>query len=164
MTIPQLRMLIPLLVLPMFGWNSAAQAHGANLQYRTATAFEIQATYEGGVPMARAQVSAYGPDDPSTPWITGETDEQGRFVFVPDRAQVGNWEVKVRQGGHGKVISISTQQIAAEAKQASDRPTEWSSTESENYTPLQKTVMAVTGVWGLVGTALFFMRRPSDSH
>lgn len=162
MTIPQLKTLTPLFVFSVLGCTVPAFAHGVSIQYQKTEALEIQATYEGGVPMAGAQVSVYAPGEPSTPWVAGETDEQGHFVFVPDGAQTGNWEVRVRQSGHGKIVSISTQPDLPATTDSESTSAAWSSAPSQNYTPLQKTVMAAAGVWGCVGTALFFSRRKSE--
>lgn len=164
MTIAQLKTLTSLVVLSVLGSSVPAFAHGVSIQYRATKAIEIQATYEGGVPMADAQVSVYAPDAPSTPWMTGKTDEQGRFVFVPDSTQAGNWDVKVRQLGHGKILSIATDRLLIATKASESQSTPMLSATSNDYTPLQKTVMAATGIWGCLGTALFFARRKSEEQ
>ena len=66
------------LVLPI-----KAYAHGAKIEYTVDIAIEIVATYDNGEPMAGAQVTVYAPDDPSTPWLTGVCNDEGRFSFIP---------------------------------------------------------------------------------
>jgi len=104
------------------------------------------AAYDSGEPMAGAQVTIYAPDDPSTPWLTGVCDDEGRFSFTPDTAKTGTWDVQVRQAGHGDIVHI---------------PIGVASTGNGGggNTPLQIVLMAVCVVWGSIGTALYFARR-----
>jgi len=135
-------------------------AHGAAIEHRRTSAIEIRATYDSGEPMANAQVTVYAPSDPTKPWLKGTTTEKGTFVFVPDPDISGDWDVKVRQSGHGDLVSIPVENTeadtAAEQAQASD------SWRGGNYTPLQKAMMAALGIWGFIGTALFFARNQSE--
>ncbi len=144
----------------------AAQAHGVVLQHQPVAAQTIIAQYETGEPMANAQITVYAPNGDS-PWLQGTTDQDGRFLFTPDPAQPGNWQVRVRQAGHGGIITIPVQ-----ASVKTDNPVAASSSPSENlvtqgptepqgagYTGLQKAVMTASVVWGMVGTASFFARR-----
>ena len=61
-----------------------ACAHGANLDYQMTPGITLQAKYDAGGPMTQAQFTVYAPNDPTTPWLTGKSDAQGRFSFVPD--------------------------------------------------------------------------------
>lgn len=147
-------------MLPMIG-SAKALAHGTEIEYRQVQAVQIDATYAGGQPMANAQVTVYAPDDPSTPWMTGMTDEQGRFSFTPEPSQSGNWEVKVRQAGHGDIVTIPIQSASAEeaANPTATPQMAWLSGNQGNYTStVQKTLLGIAGVWGFFGTALFFAR------
>ena len=134
-------------------------AHGANIDYHQAPAIEIQAKYDDGTPMANAQVVIYAPSDRATPWLKGTTDDSGNFTFVPDTdtENVGDWDVKVRQAGHGDITSIpitdDSSENAAEAQLSSD---------GSGYSSAQKAVMAAAGIWGFIGTALFFSRSKSS--
>jgi len=128
---------------PALGWAPSALAHGAHLTHRAA-GIEVTATYDGGQPMVGAQVQVYAPDDPSTPWAVGTTDDEGRYWFTPDAEQPGNWEVMVRQAGHGDVLAIPVGQTEI--------------VPVASASPLQRGVAAGAVVWGCVGTALFFAR------
>jgi nickel transport protein len=121
-------------------------AHGAKIEYTVGMAVELQATYDTGEPMAGGQVTVYAPDDPSTPWLTGVCDEEGRFVFAPDPEKPGTWDVQVRQAGHGDIVHI---EIGAGA----------ATSGGSRLTTPQILLMAVCVVWGGIGTALFFSRR-----
>ena len=134
-------------------------AHGASIDYHQTPAIKIQAKYDDGTPMANAQVVIYAPSDRATPWLKGTTDDSGNFTFVPDTdtENVGDWDVKVRQAGHGDITSIpitgDSSENAAEAQLSSD---------GSGYTSAQKAVMAAAGIWGFIGTALFFSRSKSS--
>jgi nickel transport protein len=168
-------------------------AHGSNINYQATSAVEINAKFDNGQPMSNAQVVVYAPNTPSQPWLTGTTNENGKFIFVPDYNITGNWSVKVRIAGHGSIINIPIQDVATQSHETknlqgknpenrkndtdsqntiipshqNNNPTEIvsSSTSTTNVnqteaTPnmMQKLLMAATGVWGFVGTALFFSR------
>lgn len=158
---------LPLLLLSVIGWSAKASAHGANAEYRLVQSVQIDATYAGGQPMANAQVTVYAPNDPSTVWTTGTTDEEGRFSFTPDSSQPGNWEVKVRQAGHGDIVTIPVQSASggdgANAREAA-KPIDWlgNAGKTTSSSSVQKTLSGVAGVWGFFGTALFFARRKTD--
>ncbi|MGF1589362.1 MAG: carboxypeptidase-like regulatory domain-containing protein [Pleurocapsa sp.] len=131
-------------------------AHGANIEYRQTAAITIQAKYDDGTPMANAQVVVYAPSDRATPWLKGTTDESGNFSFVPDTKpqNIGDWDVKVRQSGHGDITSIPVSEGGvANPQLASD---------GSGYTAAQKAVMAAAGIWGFIGTALYFSRPKSS--
>jgi len=143
-----------LLCLPPLTWSVEVLAHGAQINYKQTQGIEITAIYEQGQPMTNAQVVIYSPEDPATPWLTGTTNEQGRFSFIPDSNQQGNWDVKVRESGHGALISIP---IGNESN-INTAPTP----PQSGYTSQQKMLMTASGIWGFVGTALFFSRQPKN--
>ena len=181
--------ILSLLLLPIINLPLKAVAHSSKIQYRQTTAIQIQAIYGDGQPMTNAQVTIYAPNEPAIPWLQSTTNEQGEFIFVPDREQLGNWLLKVRQAGHGATINIPLaeakkveeeiisehHEITEKEIQAIEINTEepklvipqaknasWSTSKNSEYSALQKLVMAATGVWGFVGTALFFSRSKTE--
>lgn len=130
------------LVLPM-----KVFAHGAKIEYTVSMVVELVAAYDNGEPMAGAQFVVYAPDDPSTPWLTGVCDDEGRFSFTPDTSKPGIWDVKVRQAGHGDIVHIPIGEGAVVAG------------GTGGYTTLQIGLMVACVVWGSVGTALYFSSR-----
>ena len=159
--------LVPIVMITAFGWAVKAKAHGVKIEYDTTQAIEIQAKYDTGKPMPNAQVTVYSPEQPSTPWLTGTTDDNGNFVFAPTPSKLGDWTVKVRQAGHGDIINIAVTET--EAKVATDITSEAEDSNPKSqglmiksttpsFTPLQTILMGVSGVWGFIGTALFFWR------
>jgi nickel transport protein len=162
--------LIGLSLLGVVSCPGDAIAHGANIEYKSTSALQINATYDSGQPMANAQVTIYAPNDPATPWLTGMTDENGGFIFVPDPTKVGNWEVKVRQAGHGDIISIPGGNSPTAINQNEPNAGSQSLTQnqqsvsSHKYTPMQKGLMIVSVGWGFVGTALFFSRKSLEQQ
>ena len=123
-----------------------AYAHGAKVEYTIGITVEIVAAYDSGEPMAGAHVTVYAPDDPSTPWLTGVCDDEGRFIFTPDTTKTGTWDVQVRQAGHGDIVHIPIE-------------TDSAGNGSGGITPLQIVLMAVCVIWGSIGTTLYFSRR-----
>ncbi len=150
-------------------------AHGAVIDYTIGQAISISAAYDSGTPMSEAQVAVFAPSDPSNPWMTGTTDADGRFTFMPDPSIPGNWEVQVRQAGHGDIISIPFGETGASTELPSQPLVETASDVSTTVEPAtsepsvssatgslsaaQRWIMIACVVWGFVGTALFFARR-----
>jgi nickel transport protein len=134
---------VTILLLSM---TRATFAHGAKIEYTVGMAVEIQASYDTGEPMASGQVTVYAPDDPSTPWLTGVCDQEGRFVFAPDTSKPGTWDVQVRRAGHGDIVHI---EIGAGA----------ATSGGVGLTTPQILLMAACVTWGCIGTALFFSRK-----
>ena len=130
------------LVLPI-----KAYAHGVKVKYTIDIAIDIVATYDDGQPMAGAQVVVYAPDDPSTPWLTGSCDDEGRFTFTPDTSKPGTWAVQVRLAGHGDIVHIPVGEDAVASGGAG------------GYSILQIVLMSLCVICGLAGTALYFLRR-----
>lgn len=157
----QHKVLIPVLFVSVVGWTAKALAHGASIQHRQMQAVQIEAAYAGGQPMAEAQVTVYRPDDPTTVWKTGMTDESGQFAFVPD--QPGQWEVQVRQAGHGDIATIAVSENAVDAAPSKATSSQLNSmgwfSGSGEYSPLEKALYGAAGAWGFFGTALFFARQ-----
>jgi nickel transport protein len=156
--------LLPLLLLPALARVAPVAAHGSNISYTTGPAVALVAQFDNGAPMAGAQVTIYAPDDPVNSWMTGTCDAEGRFTFMPDPERPGNWEVQVRQSGHGDIVVIP---IGAETDVATGMgegvtryaPAMQTAGGAGGYTPLQLLIMGASVVWGCVGTALFFINR-----
>lgn len=128
---------------------SSLYAHGAVIEYSQTTGIALQAKYDTGQPMPKAQVAVYAPDNPAKPWLTGTSDEQGRFRFVPDPAKPGTWSVQARLAGHGAMVHILI-------KDGEPAKTTLAATDTG-----QRGLMAASVVWGCIGTALYFKRRRS---
>lgn len=130
-------------------------AHGAQMTYQLTRGIVVQALYDSGLPMSSAQITVYAPDDPTRPWLTDSSNEQGEFRFVPTPGVTGIWSIQARQAGHGAMIHIDVGQVD-------------SSTGGSQITQaappsnlLQRLLMAAAVIWGCVGTALYFTRRRS---
>lgn len=145
----------------LLGTSAPALAHGATAEYRQVRAIEVRGSYDNGDPMSEAQVTIYAPENPNEPWLEGTTQEDGTFVFVPDPEQTGDWVARVRKGGHGDMTTIKAEIAQAEETQTQASSNDW---QGGSYTPLQRGLMAILGVWGFVGTALFFARKKSEKQ
>ena len=138
---------VPLLVMLLtVVFAGTVHAHGAAIEYTLSTAVELVATYDTGEPMAGGQVTVYAPDDPTNPWLTGECDGEGRFVFTPDPSKPGTWDVQVRQAGHGDMVHIAIGEGVA-------------ASGGGGLSVAQIVLMTICVVWGFVGTALFFVSK-----
>jgi nickel transport protein len=161
-----MRRVIPLVLgcLGAAAGVSPALAHGVVLNYRPTNSVELEAVFDNGEPMADAQVLIYSPENPTEPWAEGRTDDQGVFLFTPDPALPGTWEVTVRQAGHGGVVTIPVEDTAtADASEGSEAVAAVAPAPSETVaaagpSPIQQGVMVGSVIWGFIGTALFFSR------
>lgn len=134
-----------------------AVAHGVDLRYQPQQVIRVTAQYDSGQPIAEATVQVFAPDRPQEAVITGTTNAQGEFEFVPDRP--GHWQVQVRQGGHGGLLTIpvATQDAAPQAMTV--HPESAKTVSLSQYTPGQIAVMVLAVVWGAIGTACFAWSR-----
>ncbi|NEP42617.1 MAG: carboxypeptidase regulatory-like domain-containing protein [Okeania sp. SIO2H7] len=162
--------MLALIVICLGGWQEKAIAHGVKIEHQKVSAIQIEANYDSGQPMANAQVVVYAPEDPATPWLKGTTDDKGNFIFIPDPSQSGYWEVKVRQAGHGGIITIASTSLSLpvnsdtntnvasdlERKEVPNRTRLSNSLSGENS--LRKWLAIASVIWGFIGTALFFYR------
>ncbi len=137
----------------MLLWSQPGWSHGA-IATVTQT-FSVEANYSSGQSMAAAQVAVYSPNNPDQPWITGQTDNQGKFDFNPDTP--GNWDVVIRQAGHGTTVSVPVATTANSQTVAKTTAAIVSSSEPL-ANPFQRWASAGAGLWGLIGTVLFFSR------
>jgi nickel transport protein len=174
------RLPILLATLGGIGWVTPVLAHGVRIEYQPTESIQIEARYDTGEPMQGAQVMVYSPKNLADPWTQGTTDDQGRFVFAPDTSQPGNWEVTVRQAGHGDIVAIPiggneatvatgdaapTGEATAETMdEATDRPEPAAAEspavapQSAQLSPVQQGITIGAVIWGFIGTALFFAR------
>ena len=127
-----------------------AAGHGAFVDVTGVPAVAVDARYDTDEPMAEAQVAVFAPDDPTRPWRVGQTDQAGRFVFVPDD-RAGRWAIQVRQAGHGAMGYI---EVGADAAAGIIE----SSTAAPGPDLLQRLLMVACVAWGCIGTALYFRR------
>ncbi|WP_353258748.1 hypothetical protein [Prochlorothrix hollandica] len=134
-----------------------AAAHGASIDYTVESQIHLQARYDSGEPMAQAAVVIYSPQNPTEPWQTLTTDDQGQIQFTPDPSQPGEWAVKVRQAGHGNLITIVVGDGGGKEGEPTVALAQTPATGS--LSPSQKVIILGSMVWGFVGTGLFFMRK-----
>ena len=136
-------LLISLATLVLLVIVSTVFAHGAAIEYQIESTIHITASYDSGEPMNEAQVAVFSPEDKQNPWLVDVTDENGNFSFTPDVTMAGEWDVQVRQAGHGDMIHINLNDA-----EGSDGA----------FSVLQIVVMSLSILWGLIGTALYFKK------
>mgnify|MGYP001796226736 CR=1 FL=1 len=95
------------LAAPLLAFASGrVLAHGVQTDYLLSNQLQLQTTFSNGQPLKGAKVSVYAPNNPTQPWMQGQTDADGRFAFKPDRSIVGDWEVTIMQQGHGDILTV----------------------------------------------------------
>ncbi len=102
----------------------------------------FQVFYDNGTPMAYALVEAQLKDSQKT--LEFEADSLGRIFFVPPDS--GTWILKVSDGlGHGVVIPVQTSGVPSRAP--------------NTLPPWQKALFGASLIWGIAGTAFYFLGR-----
>ena len=122
-----------------------AYGHGAQITWvMQGDSIHIWASFDDGQPMSSAQVTVFSGAAPSVAFLTGLTDSEGAFSFLPDAEQSTDWDVQVRKAGHGDIIHFSL--------------SDHSVTESceQGFSVMQIVLMSACVIWGFIGTALFF--------
>ncbi len=106
-----------LLMLAAVGMATAASpalAHEVQIDYilnerianQSDETLELRTTFSSGEPLKGAKVTVFAPDQSFSPYLTGVTDDQGRFSFNPDDSVMGAWEVTVERAGHSDILEI----------------------------------------------------------
>ncbi|ESA32403.1 family protein -dependent receptor [Leptolyngbya sp. Heron Island J] len=124
-----LRKLTPFLVFGLLTVASEASAHMIETNYfldrfsneQSQQVLKMQSTYSNGQPLKGAKVNIYSPNNPVTPWAQGITDSEGRFSFSPDQTKPGDWEVVIRQQGHGDILTVPVDEAGVTTELISDR-------------------------------------------
>ncbi|NET10044.1 MAG: carboxypeptidase regulatory-like domain-containing protein [Symploca sp. SIO2B6] len=149
-----------MMLLAVVGWPLRSLAHGVVIETTPIDAFQIQALYDSGEPMAQAQITVYAPDNPEVPWLQAIANDDGYFLFTPDPSLPGDWDVQIRQAGHGEFLRIAVNHDGR------SQQTEPSSQPFGHAlgTPVQKWITIAAVVWGFIGTALFFSQRGAFSQ
>ncbi|HMP73688.1 MAG TPA: hypothetical protein PKE55_10540 [Kiritimatiellia bacterium] len=95
---------LPLLLLAiLLGSTGLAQSHGISWRL-VEDAITIEVTYDGGEPIADADVEITPPGH-HVPTLHLATDPHGRFTFLP--AQPGLWLIRVDDGmGHAETFEL----------------------------------------------------------
>ena len=116
--------------------------------------------------MSNAQIIVHAPNNADKPYLRGVADEDGNFSFTPDENIAGNWTVRVTTAGHGSIINIPMEFDTSTAMSGDNSINSDDNTKSRQNSSqtqgqsspntAQRLLMAVSGVWGFVGTALFF--------
>ncbi len=85
-------------VLALLLATAPAWGHGSHIEPIDG-ALAIRAVYSDGSPMADCEVLVFAGDAPDTPQLSGATDAQGRFAFIPENGVL--WTLVVNDGlGH----------------------------------------------------------------
>lgn len=123
-----LRKLTPFFVLGVLAIAGKASAHMVETNYvleqfsnrQSEQVLNMQSTFSNGTPLKGAKVNVYSPNNPITPWTRGITDSEGRFSFSPDQAMPGDWEVVIRQQGHGDILTVPVDEAGVTPELISD--------------------------------------------
>ncbi len=118
----------------------------------------IEASYDDGRPMAFCDVTVYFPAGEKKIYLAGETDANGRFIFIPDAS--GRFRVAVDDGmGHVTAIEFEFNDGSVAGKPGSIKG------ESGGgcfFIGLDRTSAVITGIsviFGLFGLVSLFHRR-----
>jgi nickel transport protein len=86
--------------------STGLMAHGVIIDTKMQPpAVILNSSYSLSQPLKGANVMIYSPSTPENPWLTGTTDKNGNFAFVPDSE--GDWVFDVDdQKGHREKATI----------------------------------------------------------
>lgn len=127
---------------------SSLYSHGTRYEIVKSGKIGVKAMYDTGEAMADAKVLVFPPGSSSSA-ASISTDNSGVFYFTPDSP--GTWTFQVRDNsGHGMRINLQIDESLS--LQSGDQ-------SGSGLNMLQKGVMALSIVWGAIGTALYFKGR-----
>lgn len=101
-------------------------AHSVQTDYLLSgdNGLELDVTFSTGEPLANSPVKIYSPDNQSEPWMEGMTDENGKFNFIPDQAQEGDWTVQIGEFDHADILSVPVEKEGIQIDEISSNQTE----------------------------------------
>lgn len=147
---------LPLVCLGLLGLPARVLAHAVETNYlMSADELEMQAIYSTGEPLAGVEVRVFAPGNASEPWMTGTTDAEGRFSFLPDGAQQGEWQVDINmeaEDGHGDSLTVPVGAQGIEMNNISQTVDEGDGIDS-------KGVLGAIAVIGMLAVDTFISRR-----
>jgi nickel transport protein len=128
-------------------WVGGVAAHEVHHDIAAAGAVVVRLSYADGKPFAYEKYELF-PDGQEVPVQVGNSDAQGRVVFIP--GEIANWRLKAYSAdGHGvdlKFAAPGTQAVAASATPAGpDRVTQM--------------LIGLSFLFGLFGLVQLFLRR-----
>ncbi len=125
-------------------------SHGTKYEIVNSGEIGVKAMYDSGEAMAMANVLVFHPGSASSS-DSIKTDKNGVFYFTPDVP--GTWTFQVRDtSGHGMRINLQIDESLS-VKSGNQ--------SGSGLNMIQKVIMALSIVWGAIGTALYFKGRKS---
>jgi nickel transport protein len=125
--------------------TAAAFSHGTKYEIVKTGRIGIKAMYDSGEAISNADVLVFPPGETSAS-VTEKADSGGVFYFTPERA--GTWTFQVRDGtGHGMRINLDIDESLSIAGDT---------VPGSGLSLAQKILMALSIVWGAIGTAFYF--------
>ena len=138
-----------IILLSVFSFVEKTSAHGTGYNIIKG-GIGIEAMYNEGSPMSDSDVTLFSPDNSTNPYLTGITDQKGRFIFFPETK--GEWILRVDDGmGHSLTAKLDVTEKGVLSK-----------TDGAILSYLQKITMAICVLWGLIGTGLYFKSKKDN--
>lgn len=147
------RVLAFIAFISLLGFPAKAFAHALATDFalEAANRLNIEAGFSSGEPFVGGKVVVYAPNDSSTPWLEGTTDENGNFAFQPDPAIPGEWRVEIGEDDHMDILKVPATETGIEV----DEISQVSPTNRNNLAAAVGMVVLV----GSVGTTVLLSRR-----
>lgn len=138
----QLSLIIVLLFLPLLVFS-----HGINYEI-ISEGIIIKTFFSEEKVFANAGVKVFSPDNYLDPYKIATTDENGVYIFTPDKP--GDWVIFFRDDeGHGTRVNLTIDKNLMIAN----------SNLSSNFSLIQIIVMVICVLFGLAGIISFFIKR-----
>ncbi len=126
--------------------SNSVLAHGVRGGISSQKAIMVESEYDDGESMSYAAVEVYGPME-KIAFQTGRTDQNGRFLFFPDKG--GEWKVIVNDGmGHQLVLKTNFDDTPDLVEQNSQIKT---IEDSRTFSGFQGVVMGIAFIFGVFG-------------
>lgn len=147
------RFIVLLALMAVIGVAPRAIAHSVETDFEfTAEGLEFTSQFSTGEPFENAEVQVFSPDNPTEPWMTGTTDENGRFSFQPDESISGEWEVRFGEGDHGDLWTVPVNEMGIDLDNISDA-------EPQFFASHPLVLTGVIGLGTVAGLALYLSRK-----
>lgn len=130
-----------IIILLIISITGNATAHSIQVDVIKQT-IEIEAYYGDGKPVKNADVTVY--DSDGEVYLTGKTDDDGKFKFEVTEADTGKLTITVEQTGHKAEVEV---ELGGSIK-----------TSSNEQLPVYQRALAGLGyIFGIAGLASFYL-------
>jgi nickel transport protein len=135
---------------------TVALAHQVETNYfLQSKGLELKSIFSNGDAFKNAKIVIYSPENSEQPWLEGQTDQNGDFLFTPDPTINGNWTIEIGEDNHWDRLVIPVNQGNIETDEIAYSPNH---EPHEHYSLADQFLIGLIALGGVMGVKIFTRR------